>query len=123
MANRRQPPGQRQQPAQQQPAPQQPAPQQQQQQPGNPPVMRVRLGLISVSIWERWTGAGQEARAYYQVTVQTSYKNRQTGAWEHTDSLDAGAIPTAIYLLQRATDWITDSLNGAPVGDDNTPPQ
>ena len=46
-------------------------------QPANPPVAKLRDGLVSASIWERQTEKG----TFYSVTFERRYKDAK-GEWK-----------------------------------------
>jgi hypothetical protein len=51
--------------------------------PAKPPVARVRVGLITASIWERTSESG----AFYAVSFERRYRDAQ-GNWQTSHSYD-----------------------------------
>lgn len=54
-----------------------------QQDKANPPVAKVRVGLITASIWERETEQG----AFYSVSFERRYRDGE-GNWKSSHSYD-----------------------------------
>ena len=52
--------------------------------PGNPPVAKIRVGLITANVWER----ALEDRNFYSVTFERRYRDSE-GAWKTSHSFDA----------------------------------
>ncbi len=50
----------------------------------NPPVAKVRVGLVTAAIWEKATDNG----TFYNVTFERRYKDKD-GNWHSTQSYDA----------------------------------
>ena len=55
----------------------------QQQEKANPPIAKVRVGLITASIWERSTENG----AFYSVSFERRYRDGE-GNWKSSHSYD-----------------------------------
>jgi hypothetical protein len=53
----------------------------------NPPVAKIRVGLVSASIWERVSEKGR----FYAVTLERRYRDRD-GKWKTSHSYDAGDL-------------------------------
>jgi len=53
----------------------------------NPPVEKVRVGLVTASIWERSTDNGK----FYAVTFERRYRDSQ-GEWQTSHSYDAAEL-------------------------------
>lgn len=49
----------------------------------NPPIAKVRIGLITASIWERETDKG----TFHNVTFERRYRDKD-GKWQSTDTYD-----------------------------------
>jgi len=62
-----------------------------------PPVVKLRLGLINASIWERATENGK----FHSVTFERRYRNGN-GEWHSTHSYDAGDLLTLAKLADQA---------------------
>jgi hypothetical protein len=63
-------------------------------QPAQPPVARVRIGLIAASIWERKTTNG----TFYGVTFERRYRDGETFKTSHSyDGED-------LLVLQKVAD-------------------
>ena len=61
----------------------------------NPPVAKVRVGLITASIWERETENG----VFYNVSFERRYRDGE-GNWKSSHSYDTQDLP----LLAKAAD-------------------
>ena len=77
---------------------------------GNPPAARVKVGLITASIWERET----EGRTFYNVTFDRRYKDKE-GNWKSTDGYDAHDL----LALAKAADLAHTKIIEAQAGDKN----
>lgn len=53
-------------------------------QPAQPPVAKVRIGLINASIWERKTENG----TFYSVTFERRYRDGETFKSSHSYNAD-----------------------------------
>ena len=61
----------------------------------NPPVAKVRVGLITGSIWENKTAKGN----FYNVTFERRYKDGDQ--WKSSHSYNTGDL----LELAKAADW------------------
>ena len=66
-----------------------------QSKPANPPVAKVRVGLVTASIWERSTGNGK----FFGVTFERRYRDSQ-GEWQTSHSYD----PADLLALAKSAD-------------------
>lgn len=66
-----------------------------QQEKANPPVAKVRVGLITASIWERETENG----VFHNVSFERRYRDGD-GNWKSSHSYDTQDLP----LLAKAAD-------------------
>ena len=62
------------------------------------PAHKVRLGLITATIWEN--------DGFYSVDLTRSYKDGQ-GQWQSTSSYGHADLLNLSKLAQRAETWIT----------------
>ena len=63
----------------------------------NPPVAKVRIGLINASIWERKSETGQ----FYAVTFERRYRDKK-GDWQSTHSYDTADLLALAKLADVA---------------------
>jgi hypothetical protein len=73
------------------------------EEPKQKPVHKERVGLVTVSVWERKTDSG----TFYNVTHERRYKDGEN--WKSTQSYDAGDIPNLCKALDRAHSAILDA--------------
>ena len=69
----------------------------------NPPIERLRLGLINASIWERETENG----LFYSVSFERRYKDSD-GNWQSTHSYNADDLLTLAKLADQAHSRIAE---------------
>jgi hypothetical protein len=62
-----------------------------------PPVAKLRIGLLSASIWERSTDSGK----FYTVTFERRYRDAK-GDWHGTQSFDKSNLLTLAKLADQA---------------------
>ncbi|MEQ1883702.1 MAG: hypothetical protein ABL967_01480 [Bryobacteraceae bacterium] len=62
-----------------------------------PPVAKLRIGLLSASIWERTTDNG----TFYSVTFERRYRDAK-GDWHGTQSFDKSNLLTLAKLADQA---------------------
>ena len=62
-----------------------------------PPVAKLRIGLISASIWERTTDNG----TFHSVTFERRYRDAK-GEWHSTQSFDKSTLLTLAKLADQA---------------------
>jgi hypothetical protein len=77
-----------------------------QQQSGNRPVDKVRIGNISASIWRNSGEKGD----FYTVTLERSYKDGEN--WKSTHTLGRDDLLEAAKVLDRAHDKIVELQQG-----------
>jgi hypothetical protein len=77
----------------------------------NPPVHKVRVGLITAAIWEKATDKG----TFYNVTFERRYKDAD-GNWKSTDSYDTFDL----LNLAKAADLAHTKILEAQEDDRNT---
>jgi hypothetical protein len=71
------------------------------------PVHKIRLGSISVSIWEN---ARENGKTSYRAVVVKTYRD-QKGNWQETNSFRADDLVLVSTVAQRAADWMLDREN------------
>jgi hypothetical protein len=77
--------------------------------PGKPPVAKVRVGLITGSVWER----SSENGTFYAVTFERRYRDAE-GQWQTSHSYDTGDL----LALAKAADLAhTRILEAQEAGD------
>ena len=65
--------------------------------PAKPPVAKLRIGLLSASIWERTTDNG----TFHTVTFERRYRDTK-GEWHSTPSFDKNNLLTLAKLADQA---------------------
>lgn len=65
-----------------------------QAEPANPPVAKIRIGLITASIWQRETDKGR----FYAATFERRYKGRE--GWQTTHTYDEADL----LVMAKAAD-------------------
>ena len=75
----------------------------------NPPVGKVRVGLITASIWENKTEKG----TFYNVTFERRYRDAE-GNWKSSHSYNADDL----LALAKAADLAHTKIVETPRGDD-----
>jgi len=68
---------------------------------GNAPVKKLRIGLLTSTIWSNESGD----KKFYTVNLAVNYKDAD-GNWKAGDNLNASDLLNAADLLQRSHDWI-----------------
>jgi hypothetical protein len=73
------------------------------------PVATVRFGAISAAIFsEQRNVPSGTTLTFYRVSVRRSYKDRTSGEFKHTHTLDAADLLPAARALERAYEMIAD---------------
>lgn len=67
------------------------------------PVAKVRLGAISLSIWEN---NSEDGRIFYSFTLQRSYQD-QYGVWQNTETFRASDAMALVTSVMDAYRWIS----------------
>ena len=62
-----------------------------------PPVAKLRIGLLTASIWERTTDSG----TFYSVTFERRYRDSKS-EWHSTHSFDKSNLLTLAKLADQA---------------------
>lgn len=62
------------------------------------PVKKFRVGSVTAAVWKN--------DGNYSVTLQKSYKTRDTEEWKNTDTLFHSDILCAMKALERAESFI-----------------
>ena len=62
-----------------------------------PPVAKLRIGLLTASIWERTTETG----TFHSVTFERRYRDAK-GDWHSTQSFDKSNLLTLAKLADQA---------------------
>jgi hypothetical protein len=75
----------------------------------NSPVAKVRVGLITASIWENPTDKG----TFYNVTFERRYRDAE-GNWKSSHSYNADDL----LALAKAADLAHTKIVETPRGDD-----
>lgn len=69
--------------------------------PANPPVAKIRVGLITANIWARQTEKGR----FFATTFERRYKTQQ-GDWQTSHSYDPGDL----LELAKAADLASSKI-------------
>ena len=72
----------------------------------NKPVKRFQLGRITASIWRnvRKLDSGEDA-TLFSVTLDKRYRDKD-GNWQGSSSLHFNEIPRAIFVLNKAYEFL-----------------
>ena len=62
-----------------------------------PPIGKLRIGLLTASIWERTTDGG----TFHSVTFERRYRDA-SGEWHSTQSFDKSNLLTLAKLADQA---------------------
>ena len=73
----------------------------------NPPAAKVRVGLITASIWENTNDKG----TFHNVTFERRYKDAQ-GNWQSSHSYNAGDLLDLAKAADLAHTKIIEARNG-----------
>jgi len=73
------------------------------EQKGNKPIMKLRNGQISATVWENKKDVDGKERTFQSVVIEKSYTVGEGDKleWKTTNNLSKTDIPKAIVLLQR----------------------
>ena len=74
---------------------------------GKPPVAKVRVGLITGSIWER----SSEERKFYAVTFERRYRDTE-GNWQTSHSYDTADLLSLAKAADLAHTKILEAQDG-----------
>ena len=66
---------------------------------GNRPETKIRLGLITATVWKNDN--------FFSVRLERSYKDT-AGEWQTTDQLGHSDLLNAARVLERAEQYIAD---------------
>lgn len=72
----------------------------------NAPVKKIRIGQITVNIWEQNTANGK----LYNSSFQRSWYNERTKLWETSDSFGLEGISVLSTLCTLASGWIARQM-------------
>ena len=65
---------------------------------GNPPIHTERAGLVKADVW---SNKSHEGKDFFTVSVQRSYKEKDSEKWENTTSFRINDLPRLILVLQK----------------------
>ncbi len=74
---------------------------------GQPPVMKIRVGLVFASIWANTTEKG----TFYNVTFETRYKDGD-GNWQSGKSYSDRDLLALVKAADLASTWILQHAQG-----------
>jgi hypothetical protein len=74
----------------------------------NPPALKIRVGLITASIWENKTDKG----TFHNVTFERRYKDAE-GNWHSSQSYNAGDLLELAKAADLAHTEIVKVRNGS----------
>jgi hypothetical protein len=66
---------------------------------GDQPSARIRIGNVTAAVWKNSEG-------FYSVTLQKSYREKDSDEWKNTDNLSHGDLLNAARVLERAEEYI-----------------
>ena len=73
----------------------------------NKPIHKIRVGSISVSIWENAFDKGKPA---YRAALAKTYRDNQ-GHWQETGTFRADDLILVATVAKLAADWMLDREN------------
>ena len=73
---------------------------------GNPPVKKFKLRRVEVAVWAKEDADDGYVR--YSLTIQKSYKDKDTGEWVKSTSLFPEEAALAAALIPQALGWIAE---------------
>lgn len=73
----------------------------------NPPIEKIRIGLINAAIWERQTDKG----LFYSVTFERRYRDSE-GNWRSAHNYDADDLLAIAKAADLAHSRILELRNG-----------
>ncbi|MDO8428026.1 MAG: hypothetical protein Q7S92_02320 [Candidatus Diapherotrites archaeon] len=78
------------------------------------PIKKFNSGTISAAVWEN---SGKEGNQFYTVSMQRSYKSKESTEWKQSHSLRVHDLPKAVLVLQEAYKFLAlKEPNGATEG-------
>lgn len=86
------------------------------------PCHSYRYGNVSVAIWLNQSSSG----IHYNVTVKRSFKNKESGEWQSSDSFSDYDLPALSAALLDAYSWVQEKKRRATttlVADDSLDPE
>jgi hypothetical protein len=75
------------------------------------PLCKFRAGQISSAVWENSINVNGRTVTVMKATVQSRYRDNQTGTWKTSGSYGKNEIPRLIYVLQKAYDTMMTEEN------------
>jgi hypothetical protein len=75
-------------------------------QPAKPPITKIRVGLITASIWERLV----KEKPFYTVTFERRYKTTN-GEWKTSHGYDAAGLAELRMAASLAHDKVLELFN------------
>ena len=76
----------------------------------NQPKQKFKAGGISATVWGNETIKGNEVVSYNTISIERTYKDKESGEWKNTNSLRVSDLPKAALVLNKAYEYIV--LNG-----------
>lgn len=70
----------------------------------NQPVKNFKAGYVSVAVWPNTTK--EDHRVFHTVTLERSYKDKESGEWRSTPSLRKQDLLSTARLLCQAYDFM-----------------
>lgn len=64
----------------------------------NKPARRIKIGLLSASIWRR----EHDGRNFYNATFQRAYREKDGEEWKHSDSFGKSDLLELAKLADQA---------------------
>lgn len=69
------------------------------------PLMTSKNESVRATVWENQITGGDQTFTVYNVVLDASFKDQQTGDWRQSKGLRASQVPIAIYCLQKAFEF------------------
>lgn len=69
------------------------------------PLMTSKNESVRATVWENQAGSGENTYTVFNVVLEASFKDQQTGEWRQSRGLRSSQVPIAIYCLQKAFEF------------------
>lgn len=71
------------------------------------PIAKFRAGAVTCALWENQVQVNGSLQPMLKATLTRRYQDR-AGVWKNSESLSRNEIPLAIYVLQKAFEYMVE---------------
>jgi hypothetical protein len=85
------------------------------------PARKLRSGSVSAAVWENTIEKDGKTITLQNITFQRSYRDKETGQWQNTDSFTPQSLGNLLILVLKAAMELYHTNEDTPEDEEPSP--